>query len=100
MDKCATIQIASIGLWIAVTLTILITWIVGGANYSASEDSEVGRGAALFTLTHTAYLVVLGILTVTAVGATYMRNKKCGTSSEEMLKSISFASSNGFDYPL
>ena len=83
---CAKTKIASLGLWIAVTLTILITWIVAGANYSASEDSEVGRGSALFTLTHTAYLVVLQS-SPSRLWRDLMRGAKCGTSppAEEII---------------
>ena len=97
---CNKTKIASIGLWIAVTLTILATWIVAAANYGSSEDSEIGRGSALFTLTHTAYLVTLAILTLSAIAATYMRNAKCGSSAEEMVQSIGFDVSSGFDSPL
>lgn len=101
MNKCSMKQIASISLWIAVTITILTAWIASTVQYNESEDTELGRGAALFALTHKAYLIVLGLLTTAAIGASWMRMRECneGTTmkrvAEEMVSSPSVVSSFG-----
>ena len=93
MLSCSLLQKISILLWIAVTVTIVTTHIVGAIRYHSREDSEVGRGDYLMTMTHPAFIITLAVITVAASGAAMMRLKECqkagtATASEEMLSSV------------
>ena len=70
----APLQLASWGSWMAVTLTMLIVWIVATAQYWSVEDKEEGRGKAVNTVFHVAVIIVIGILALVGSGtAVYAR---------------------------
>lgn len=78
MRTCTLAQIASTSLWISVTVIFLITWSVAAGRYGETEDSELGRGKAVVTLTHPAFLTTIGIFIVLATGASFLRKEECG----------------------
>ncbi len=94
MNKCSLAQISSIALWISVTIIFLTTWLVASAKYGDHEDSELGKGHALVTVTHPAFLITLTLFVIMASVATVMRHKECGKASEEMISSLNHS---GFD---
>jgi hypothetical protein len=98
MNKCSTAQIASIALWISVTVIFLTGWITATVRYhEAHEDSELGRGSAVVTLTHPAFLGTLGAFVLLASGASYVRMKECGASAKATEEMISTFMHSGFD---
>jgi len=95
MNKCSLAQIASIALWISVTIIFLTTWLVAAARYGEEEDSEIGRGHALVTVTHPGFLITLTVFVVLASAAAIIRSKECGkAATEEMISSFAHS---GFD---